>query len=185
MIVALLYWARVFFITSLVAVTIAFILEPFVGLLMRIRFPRSLASFVVCSIALMLLYLIGLGAYTQIAGLYDELPQFSQRIGDIVEGARHKIDALEDYDLQLVVPARQRQQQQPAPAAGRHSRRASKRNPEPRRRRPAATASRRHPRSPHPRRAQAHQRSALRAHGLALPDPADGLPSCRSWCTSC
>ena len=32
---------------------IAFILEPFVALLMRIRFPRSLASFVVCAIALL------------------------------------------------------------------------------------------------------------------------------------
>ena len=48
-VVALLYFGRVFFITSLVAVIIAFILEPFVGLLMRIRFPRSVASFVVCS----------------------------------------------------------------------------------------------------------------------------------------
>ena len=54
-IIALLYWMRVFFITSIIAVTIAFILEPFVGLLMRIRFPRSVASFVVCTVALMLL----------------------------------------------------------------------------------------------------------------------------------
>ena len=68
-IVVLLYWGRVFFITSIIAVIIAFILEPFVGLLMRVRLPRSVASFVVCTMALMLLYLIGLGAYTQIAGL--------------------------------------------------------------------------------------------------------------------
>jgi predicted PurR-regulated permease PerM len=73
-IVAILYFGRVFFITSLAALTIAFILEPFVALLMRIRFPRSLASFVVCSIALLLLYVIGLGAYSQLSGLYDELP---------------------------------------------------------------------------------------------------------------
>ena len=44
-IVAILYYGRVFFITWLAALTIAFILEPFVALLMRIRFPRSLASF--------------------------------------------------------------------------------------------------------------------------------------------
>ena len=48
---------------------------------MRARLPRSVASFVVCTMALMLLYLIGLGAYTQIAGLWHELPRFSQRIG--------------------------------------------------------------------------------------------------------
>ncbi len=113
-IVALLYWARIFFITSIVAVIIAFILEPFVGLLMRFRFPRSVASFVVCSMALMLLYLGGLGAYTQIAGLWEEMPRFSQRINDVVEGARHKIDELENSTYRLIVPAR-RQGVPPAP----------------------------------------------------------------------
>jgi predicted PurR-regulated permease PerM len=113
-IVALLYWARVFFITSTIAVIIAFILEPFVGLLMRIRFPRSVASFVVCSIALMLLYLVGLGAYTQIAGLWEELPRFSERIGAVVDGAKHKIDEMEATTYRILVPAKQ-QPQQPTP----------------------------------------------------------------------
>jgi len=113
-IVALLYWGRVFFITSIIAVIIAFILEPFVGLLMRVRFPRSVASFVVCSIALMLLYLVGLGAFTQIAGLWEELPRFSQRIGEIVEGGRHKIDEAEATTYRILVPTKP---QQPAPVA--------------------------------------------------------------------
>jgi predicted PurR-regulated permease PerM len=52
-IIAILYFGRIFFITSLIAIVIAFILEPFVALLMRLRFPRSLASFVVCSLALL------------------------------------------------------------------------------------------------------------------------------------
>jgi predicted PurR-regulated permease PerM len=120
---AILYWARVFFITSIIAVIIAFILEPFVGLLMRIRFPRSVASFVVCSMALMLLYLVGLGAYTQIAGLWDEMPRFSQRVNDVVEGARHKIDELENSTYRLIVPARQQAKapppQQPPSSKGR------------------------------------------------------------------
>ena len=37
-VIAILYLGRLFFITSLIALTIAFILEPFVALLMRIRF---------------------------------------------------------------------------------------------------------------------------------------------------
>ncbi len=117
---AILYWARVFFITSIIAVIIAFILEPFVGLLMRIRFPRSVASFVVCSMALMLLYLVGLGAYKQIAGLWDEMPRFGQRVNDVVEGARHKIDELENSTYRLIVPARQQAKApppQPAPSS--------------------------------------------------------------------
>jgi predicted PurR-regulated permease PerM len=118
---AILYWARVFFITSIIAVIIAFILEPFVGLLMRIRFPRSVASFVVCSMALMLLYLVGLGAYTQIAGLWDEMPRFGQRVNDVVEGARHKIDELENSTYRLIVPARQQAKAPPPlpPSKGR------------------------------------------------------------------
>ena len=129
-IVVLLYWARVFFITSIIAVIIAFILEPFVGLLMRIRFPRSVASFVVCSIALMLLYLVGLGAYTQIAGLWEELPRFSERISAVVEGTRHKIDEMEAGTYRILLPARQ-QPPPPAPAPQPQQRPRGRRNQEP------------------------------------------------------
>ncbi len=111
-VIAILYLGRLFFITSLIALTIAFILEPFVALLLRIRFPRSLASFVVCSIALALLYVIGLGAYSQLAGLYDELPKYGQRIGDVVDGIQQKIAGMEDQTYRLVVPARQRQEEE-------------------------------------------------------------------------
>jgi len=126
--VVLLYWGRVFFITSIIAVIIAFILEPFVGLLMRARLPRSVASFVVCTMALMLLYLIGLGAYTQIAGLWEEVPRFSQRINNIVEGGRTKIDELEARTYKLIVPSRPQPQPAPPPEVQPKQR---KRNPEP------------------------------------------------------
>ena len=124
-VIAILYLGRLLFITSLIALTIAFILEPFVALLMRIRFPRALASFVVCSFALTLLYVIGLGAYSQLSGLYDELPKYGQRIGDIVDGIQQKISGMEDQTYKVLVPARQRQdeerrrQQEQAQAAAR------------------------------------------------------------------
>jgi predicted PurR-regulated permease PerM len=111
-IIAILYFGRVFFITSIIAVTIAFILEPFVGLLMRMHLPRSLASFLVCSVALLLLYVCGLGAYSQLAGLYDDLPKYGQRIGDIVDGVQQKISNLEEQTYRMLVPARQRQQEE-------------------------------------------------------------------------
>jgi predicted PurR-regulated permease PerM len=75
---------------------------------MRIRFPRSLASFVVCSFALALLYVIGLGAYSQLAGLYGELPKYGQRIADVVDGIQQKIAGMEDQTYKILVPARQR-----------------------------------------------------------------------------
>ena len=44
-VIAILYYGRALFITSIVAVAIAFILEPFVLLLMRIRLPRGWPAF--------------------------------------------------------------------------------------------------------------------------------------------
>ena len=111
-IVAILYVGRVFFITSIVAVIIAFILEPFVVLLMRARFPRSLASFVVCTIALLVLYVIGMGAYSQLAAIYADLPKYGQRIGDIVDGIDQRVGGIEEGTYRLLVPARQRQQEE-------------------------------------------------------------------------
>ncbi len=110
-VIAVLYLGRVLFITSITAVIIAFILEPFVALLMRIRFPRSVASFVVCSIALLLLYVLGMGAYSQLSAIYGDLPTYGQRIGDIVDNVRQKVQGMEDRTLQMLVPARQRQQE--------------------------------------------------------------------------
>jgi predicted PurR-regulated permease PerM len=107
-IVAILYFGRVFLITAVTAVTIAFILEPFVTVLMRLRLPRSVASFVVCSLALLFLYVIGLGAYTQLTGIYDELPKYGQRIADIVDGVQQKIQGLESDTYRMLVPTRQR-----------------------------------------------------------------------------
>ena len=106
--IAILYFGRVFFITAMTAVTIAFILEPFVTLLMRLRLPRSVASFLVCTAALVFLYIIGMGAYSQLAGLYDDLPKYGQRIGDIVDGVQQKLQGMETQTYRMLVPTRQR-----------------------------------------------------------------------------
>ena len=111
-IIAILYFGRLFFITALTAVMIAFILEPFVALLMRLKLPRSLASFVTCTIALLFLYIIGLGAYSQLAAIYTDLPKYGERIGDIVDNIRQRVQGAEEETLRMVVPARQRQLEQ-------------------------------------------------------------------------
>jgi predicted PurR-regulated permease PerM len=109
--IALLYFGRALFITILVAVTIAFILEPLVALLMRLRLPRSLASFVVCTVALLLLWVIGLGAYSQLTVVYGDLPKYGQRIGDIVDGVSQWVAGAEDRSLKVFAPGRVREEQ--------------------------------------------------------------------------
>jgi predicted PurR-regulated permease PerM len=110
-IVAVLYFGQPFFITLISAIVLAFILEPFVVLLMRLRFPRGLASFVVCTLALLFLYVIGMGAYAQLASLYDELPKYGQRIGDLIDNVQQRLQDTEQRTYRLLVPARQREEE--------------------------------------------------------------------------
>ena len=111
-VVTILYFGRVFLITAMTAVTIAFILEPFVTVLMRIRLPRSVASFVVCTMGLLFLYVIAMGAYTQLAGLYGELPKYGQRIADIVDDVQQRVQGLESDTFRMLVPTRQRMEEE-------------------------------------------------------------------------
>jgi predicted PurR-regulated permease PerM len=110
-IVAVLYFGQPFFITLIGAIVLAFILEPFVLLLMRLRLPRGLASFVVCTLALLFLYVIAMGAYAQLATLYDELPKYGQRIGDLIDNVQQRLQDTEQRTYRLLVPARQRQEE--------------------------------------------------------------------------
>src|SRR5260370_28215965 len=83
--IALLYYGRVFFITVVIAVIIAFLLDPIVTMFVKLRLPRAVASFVVCSIALLALYLLGFGLYTQFSGFVEALPVYSQPMNEMVD----------------------------------------------------------------------------------------------------
>lgn len=108
-ITALLYFGRLFFITLVSALILALMLEPFVLLLGRLRIPRATASFLVCAVALLLVYLVGLGLYTQIADLVDELPKYQQRVNDLVDSVVARIETIEKSVYELVVPRRFRE----------------------------------------------------------------------------
>ncbi len=114
--IALLYYGRAFLITLCAAVIVAFILEPSVVLLMRFRVPRALASFVVCSMAICVLYLGGLGIYTQVAGVVEDFPRYGQRIDELTEQVVTKMESFERWVGEVIVPKRFREQQVQPPA---------------------------------------------------------------------
>jgi len=124
--VALLYFGRVFFITMVVAITIAFLLDPLLKPFLKLRMPRAVASFIVCSFALLLLYLFGLGLYTQFSGFVQELPTFSQRMNDLVDHAASRVDEVEKRTYEVVIPKRFQEAPPPpgvpAPETGRKKR---------------------------------------------------------------
>ena len=114
-IVALLYFGRVFFITIVVAMTIAFLLDPLLPPFLKLRMPRAVAAFIVCTFALLILYLFGLALYTQVAGFMEELPTFSQRMNQLVDNAAARMDEIEKRTYQVMIP--KRFQESPPPTA--------------------------------------------------------------------
>jgi len=119
--VVLLYLGRVFFITLISSVLLAFILEPVVTTLMRFRMPRGVASFMACTFMLGVLYLLGLGLWMQVVGLWEDLPNYSRRVSELVDSATLQIESIEKTAQDLLVPKRLREAQpqisEPRPVA--------------------------------------------------------------------
>ena len=113
--IAMLYFGRVFFITVIIASMIAFLLEPLVGLFMKLRFPRGLASFLVCSLALAGLYLAGLGLYTEGLSMVDDLPAYGASLNELVDNAAGRLELFENNIYNTVVPKRFRDGGRPRP----------------------------------------------------------------------
>ncbi|PYT18783.1 MAG: hypothetical protein DMG59_02930 [Acidobacteria bacterium] len=106
MAIALLYYGRVFFITVIIASIIAFLLDPVVELFMKMRLPRGVASFVVCSIGLMFVYLAGLGLYTEGTQMVSDLPAYGARVNELVDSVATHVDNFEKRVYQTMIPKR-------------------------------------------------------------------------------
>lgn len=101
-IVALLYWLRPVLITALVAVIIAFLLEPVVGLLTHARIPRPLATFIVCVVAVLTLYFTGAALWNQLSGIARDAPQLQKNLATLLEGTTTKIQNLGNSAAQIL-----------------------------------------------------------------------------------
>jgi predicted PurR-regulated permease PerM len=116
--IGLLYYGRVFFITVIIAAMIAMLLDPAVDLFVKLRLPRGAGSFAVCSLALMFLYLAGVGAYTQLIAMIDDLPAYSSRINELVDNAAARVDRVEQGVYRTLIPKRFQDQAPVADPAG-------------------------------------------------------------------
>ncbi len=104
--VALLYFGRVFFITVIIAVIIAFLLDPVVGFFMKLRLGRGPASFLVCSLTVLVLYLGALGIVTELASLSEELPAYTERITALVDQGAQRLEEFEKSVTIALLPKR-------------------------------------------------------------------------------
>ena len=107
--VALLYYGRDFFVTLIVSAIFAFILDPVVDLVTRLRAPRSLATGIVIVIALAGVYVVGATVWTQLANAAEDLPAYTAHIGDLWQRANDRLDAIEKQSVDMLVPQSLRQ----------------------------------------------------------------------------
>lgn len=110
--VALLYYGKDFFITLIVSAGFAFILDPIVILIMKLRIPRSATAAIVIIVAIVAVYLLSVVIWTQIVTLSEDLPTYSSRINELVDKANEKLDDLEKKTVDIIVPSTLREQEQ-------------------------------------------------------------------------
>jgi predicted PurR-regulated permease PerM len=109
--IALLYFGRDFFITLIISAVFAFILDPAVLLVMKLRLPRPVATAIVIGIALLGVYLLGAVAWGQVATIKEDLPTYSVRVGELVDAVNTRVSDIERKTLELL-PKNLLQQQQ-------------------------------------------------------------------------
>ncbi len=110
--VALLYYGRDFFVTLIVSAVFAFILDPAVLLVMKLRIPRPAATAIVLGIALVGLYLLGAMLWSQFSTFSEDLPSYTSRVSELWAKANERIDQFEQRGIDLLVPQSFRQQTQ-------------------------------------------------------------------------
>ncbi len=110
--VALLYYGRDFFVTLIVSSVVAFILDPAVLLVMKLRVPRGAATAIVLGVAIAALYLLGLMAWSQVSTITEDLPAYTSHLSDLWGKANENLDQVEKRGIDLVVPKSLREQDQ-------------------------------------------------------------------------
>jgi len=108
--VALLYYGRDFFVTLIISALFAFILDPAVVLVMKLRLPRPAATGIVLGIFLTGMYLLGVMAWSQFSTFSEDLPSYTSHLSDLWTKANTQLDQLEQRSIDALVPKSLRQQ---------------------------------------------------------------------------
>ena len=110
--VALLYYGRDFFVTLIISALLAFILDPAVLLVMKLRVPRPAATGIVLGVAIVATYLLGLMVWTQASTISEDLPAYASRLSDLWARANDRLDEFERKSVDVLVPKSLREQGQ-------------------------------------------------------------------------
>lgn len=110
--VALLYYGRDFFVTLIISAAFAFILDPAVVLVAKLRLPRALAAAIVIGVAFVIFYGLIAAAWSQLSSIAEDLPTYSSRVSELVTKLNTELDNIGKKTIQTLVPANFLEQQQ-------------------------------------------------------------------------
>lgn len=108
--VALLYYGRDFFVTLIISAVFAFILDPAVVLVMKLRLPRTAATGIVIGVACIAVYVASVLAWGQIATIVEDLPAYTFRLNDLWSKANSRLDQIGQGTIDVLVPKTLRDQ---------------------------------------------------------------------------
>jgi predicted PurR-regulated permease PerM len=100
-VLAVCYVAKLVLITLLVSILLAFMLDPLVSLLERIRIPRAAGAFLAVLMLLAAMYGASYFLYNRAVDFAHELPKYSQKIRGLVSHFRQQTSAFEKTSQQM------------------------------------------------------------------------------------
>jgi predicted PurR-regulated permease PerM len=101
---AICYVGKLVLITLMVSVLLAFLLEPLVSLLERIRIPRPAGAFVAVLLLLAAIYGGSYFLYGRAVSFARELPKYSDKIRGLLAHVRQQTSELEKTTQQVLPP---------------------------------------------------------------------------------
>lgn len=103
-ILAICYIAKLILITLLVSILLAFMLEPLVSLLEKVRLPRPAGAFLAVVVMLVAVYAGSYFLYGRAMSFVHELPKYSDRIRAQLAHVRQQTSELEKTTQQVLPP---------------------------------------------------------------------------------
>jgi len=97
-----LYFGKPVFITVLLSVLLAFILEPLVSLLTRLRLPRALASLIAMLVFAGVLYGASYASYMKAISFAHQLPKYSEKVRETFSKLRSRTQDLKNSTQQVL-----------------------------------------------------------------------------------
>jgi predicted PurR-regulated permease PerM len=103
-VVACVYFASSIVITLVCAIFIAFVLDPAVGLMERVRIPRWVASLLIVLLVLASLYMMFYLIYDRAVSFWNDLPRVAAKVKQLVTHIQSTTKSLRQTTSDLVVP---------------------------------------------------------------------------------